>query len=84
MMPNAPRGHRDQEQRQQRNRKNQIPDLFWFLHRRLKAAPWKSILTLMRRTCQSFDFSCPITQWGRNPLDVPPAWRFHPIYLFGS
>ena len=39
MMPDAPRGHRDQEQCEQYYRKNQIPDLFWLLHRRLKAAP---------------------------------------------
>ena len=37
MVPNAPRSHRDQEQRQQRNRKNQVPDLFWLRHRRLEA-----------------------------------------------
>ena len=35
MMPNAPRGHRDQEQCEH-YRKNQISDLFWLLHRRLK------------------------------------------------
>jgi hypothetical protein len=34
MVPNAPRSHRDQEQCQQRDGENQIPDLFWFLHRR--------------------------------------------------
>jgi hypothetical protein len=34
MMPNAPRSHPDQEQRQQRNRKNQIPNLFCLRHQR--------------------------------------------------
>jgi hypothetical protein len=83
VMPNAPRSHRDQEQRQQRHRENQILNLSWFRHRRSKAGLLKDHIADVPRlqSVASRGYANVHTTIGRPSNDAEAA---HAIYRFGS